>query len=65
VNIGDSLAAQDLKNENHGPCTWGDGEKLTDWAHAADRIIAHIGRTHPDFTGLFMVGGIWGGDGFW
>lgn len=26
-----NVFALDLKNENHGPCAWGNGEQFTDW----------------------------------
>jgi endoglucanase len=60
-----NVFALDLKNENHGPCSWGSGEAFTCWKAASERIMRHIAATHPDFTGLFFVGGIWGGGGHW
>jgi endoglucanase len=60
-----NVFALDLKNENHGPCSWGSGESFTCWKAASERIMKHIAATHPDFKGLFFVGGIWGGGGHW
>lgn len=60
-----NVFALDLKNENHGPCAWGTGESFTCWKAASERIMKHIAATHPDWKGLFFVGGIWGGGGHW
>ena len=60
-----NVFALDLKNENHGPCSWGTGDSFTCWKQASERIIKHIAQTHPDFEGLFFVGGIWGSGGHW
>src|SRR6056297_2539573 len=60
-----NVFALDLKNEPHGPCSWGSGEALTDWKAASERIIRHIAAAHPDFRGLFFVSGILGGGGHW
>jgi len=37
----------------------------TTTTQAAERIIADIASRHPDWKGLFMVGGIWGGPMHW
>ena len=60
-----NVFALDLKNENHGPCSWGTGDSFTCWKAAAERIMKHIAQAHPDFKGLFFVGGIWGSGGHW
>jgi len=60
-----NVFALDLKNENHGPCQWGSGEAFTCWKSASERIMRHIAAAHPDWKGLFFVGGIWGGGGHW
>ncbi|NYZ22416.1 cellulase family glycosylhydrolase [Azospirillum oleiclasticum] len=64
-----SVVAADLHNEPHGAATWGDGNRATDWAAAAERIGNAIQKVNPDL--LLMVEGIeiyqnnwdwWGGN---
>ncbi|NYZ24209.1 cellulase family glycosylhydrolase [Azospirillum oleiclasticum] len=64
-----SVVAADLHNEPHGAATWGDGNRATDWAAAAERIGNAIQSVNPNW--LLMVEGIeiyqnnwdwWGGN---
>ena len=48
----------DLKNEPHGPATWGDGGP-TDWRRAAERAGNAILRVNPNW--LIVVEGVGGG----
>jgi hypothetical protein len=32
---------------------------------AAEQVMQHIAAKHPDYDGLFFVGGVWGKGGFW
>jgi len=48
--------AIDIKNEPHGPATWGTGNPLTDWNTAAQRAASEILDSNPDL--LIFVQGI-------
>ena len=48
--------AIDIKNEPHGPATWGTGNPLTDWNTAAERAASEILDYNPDL--LIFVQGI-------
>lgn len=48
----------DLKNEPHGPATWGTGDPATDWRLAAERAGDAILEVAPDW--LIVVEGIEG-----
>ena len=48
--------AIDLKNEPHGPATWGTGNTATDWNMAAERAAAEVLDANPDL--LVFVQGI-------
>ncbi|MEY4579034.1 MAG: hypothetical protein RL701_3737 [Pseudomonadota bacterium] len=59
----------DLHNEPHGAATWGDGNMMTDWRLAAERIGNAVLAVNPDL--LIIVegvekyqdtGGWWGGN---
>ncbi len=50
------LIGIDLKNEPHGPATWGTGNPATDWNSAAERAAAAILAEAPDL--LIFVEGI-------
>jgi len=52
-----NVVAADLKNEPHGPATWGTGD-ATDWRRAAERAGDAIGAIAPHW--LIVVGGIEG-----
>ena len=51
-----TLFAIDVKNEPHGPATWGDGVRQTDWAMAAERFGNAIHQWNPKL--LIFVEGI-------
>lgn len=51
-----TLFAIDLKNEPHGPASWGDGNIKTDWAMASERIGNAMLRINPKL--LIFVEGI-------
>lgn len=52
----DRVFAIDLKNEPHGPATWGTGNSSTDWNTAAEKAAAEVLSTNPDL--LVFVQGI-------
>lgn len=52
-----NLFALDLKNEPHGPATWGAGNAKTDWNTAAEELANHIYDKHPSFKGLVFIEG--------
>jgi endoglucanase len=59
----------DLHNEPHGPATWGDGNRRTDWRLAAERAGNAILAVNPDWRiivqGIEQVGTDyywWGGN---
>ena len=65
----DTVIGADLHNEPHGAATWGDGNKATDWAWAAERIGNAIQEVNTDW--LLIVEGVeihdnkwewWGGN---
>lgn len=60
-----NVFAIDLKNEPHGPCTWGSGDQSTDWKSAAERIGNSILAINPKL--LIVVEGIesYNGIGSW
>lgn len=64
-----AVIGADLHNEPHGPATWGDGNRATDWRLAAERAGNAILNENPDW--LIIVQGIeqyendwywWGGN---
>jgi endoglucanase len=65
----DAVIGADLHNEPHGPATWGDGNRATDWRLAAERAGNAILRVNPHW--LIFVQGVeayrgtyywWGGN---
>lgn len=51
-----TVFAVDLKNEPHGPATWGTGDVKTDWAMAAERMGNAMLKINPKL--LIFVEGI-------
>ena len=51
-----TVFAADLKNEPHGPATWGSGDPKTDWAAAAERMGNALLDINPKL--LIFVEGI-------
>jgi endoglucanase len=60
-----TVIGADLHNEPHGPATWGDGNRQTDWRLAAERAGNAILAANPDW--LIIVQGIQrhGDDWYW
>ncbi|KAG5180347.1 glycoside hydrolase superfamily [Tribonema minus] len=52
-----NLLGIDVKNEPQGECTWGTGNKLTDWNLAAERIVKGIVAKVPTYSKLIFVEG--------
>ena len=52
----DHLVGIDLKNEPHGPATWGTGDSSTDWKLAAEKAADDVLFANPDI--LIFVQGI-------
>ncbi len=52
----DRFVGIDIKNEPHGPATWGTGNVLTDWNLAAEKVAEEILSVNPDI--LIFVQGI-------
>ena len=48
--------AIDIKNEPHGPATWGTGNSLTDWNTAAEKAASEVLQANPKI--LIFVQGI-------
>lgn len=48
--------AIDIKNEPHGPATWGTGDAATDWKQAAELAASEVLDVNPDI--LIFVQGI-------
>jgi aryl-phospho-beta-D-glucosidase BglC (GH1 family) len=64
--VNDVVVAADLRNEPHGPATWGDGNQATDWHAAAERAGDAVLKANPHL--LIMVEGVElyaGGGGWW
>jgi endoglucanase len=61
----DAVIGADLHNEPHGPATWGDGNRATDWRLAAERAGNAILRANPHW--LIFVEGVehLGTDWYW
>ena len=61
----DTVIGADLSNEPHGPATWGDGVRKTDWRLAAQDTGNAILAANPDW--LIIVEGIerYQGDIYW
>jgi endoglucanase len=61
----DAVIGADLHNEPHGPATWGDGNRATDWRLAAERAGNAILRVNPHW--LIFVEGVEhvGNDWYW
>jgi|EP00624_Nannochloropsis_granulata_P004332 endoglucanase len=56
-----NFAFIDLKNEPHGPATWGNSNRATDWNKAAEELSKALFDRFPQWHGLTFVGGIeWG-----
>ncbi|KAG5179433.1 glycoside hydrolase superfamily [Tribonema minus] len=53
-----NLLGIDLKNEPHGTASWGIGQRSTDWAAAAVRIVQGIRAKHPGYNKLIFIEGI-------
>ncbi|MCZ6555660.1 MAG: cellulase family glycosylhydrolase [Candidatus Dadabacteria bacterium] len=45
----------DIKNEPHGPATWGTGNSLTDWNSAAERAASEVLQSNPELV-IFVQG---------
>ncbi|HEX8916985.1 MAG TPA: glycoside hydrolase family 5 protein, partial [Chloroflexota bacterium] len=54
--VNDVVVGADLRNEPHGPATWGDGNPSTDWLAAAERAGNAILSANPHL--LIMVEGV-------
>jgi endoglucanase len=52
----DSFVGIDIKNEPHGPATWGTGNPATDWKLAAEKAAREVLDANPDI--LIFVQGI-------
>ncbi|HML95247.1 MAG TPA: cellulase family glycosylhydrolase [Thermodesulfobacteriota bacterium] len=52
----DSFVGIDIKNEPHGPATWGTGNPSTDWKLAAEKAAGAVLDVNPDI--LVFVQGI-------
>jgi endoglucanase len=50
------FVGMDIKNEPHGPATWGSGSESTDWNTAADEAAGEVLAANPDI--LIFVQGI-------
>src|SRR5262249_24531169 len=50
-----TVLGADLHNEPHGPATWGDGDRRTDWRLAAERAGNAILAVNPDWR-IFVQG---------
>jgi endoglucanase len=61
----DTVIGADLHNEPHGPATWGNGDRKTDWRLAAERAGNAILAVNPQW--LIIVEGIenFEGDFYW
>jgi endoglucanase len=60
-----TVIGADLANEPHGPATWGDGNRSTDWRLAAEQAGNAVLAANPDW--LIIVEGIeqYHGDYYW
>jgi endoglucanase len=45
----------DIKNEPHGPATWGTGNSFTDWNSAAERAASGVLQSNPELV-IFVQG---------
>jgi endoglucanase len=54
--VSNVVIGADLRNEPHGPATWGDGNPLTDWQAAAERAGNAVLAANPHL--LILVEGI-------
>jgi endoglucanase len=59
-----NVFAIDIKNEPHGPATWGaSGDINTDWAAFVEYFVRDLQQRKPDFDKLIFVAGIQGDAG--
>jgi endoglucanase len=49
------FVGMDIKNEPHGPATWGTGSESTDWNTAAEKAAGEVLASNPDLL-IFVQG---------